>query len=131
MNKIFIIIFSTPKEYEQELNVRGKNKKEKLVDIFSSFQKTGDELLLSSTQKDIDEFFEAEKTFLVTYNQQLKEACIKARLGTTMPFKCRENTKAVLRIRVVYLGSRIRLFSIPDPGSASKNLGILTQNNGF
>jgi hypothetical protein len=85
MNKILIIIFYTPKEYEQELNVRGKNKKEKLVDIFSSFQKTGDELLLSSTQKDIDEFFEAEKTFLVTYNQQLKEACIKARLGTTMP----------------------------------------------
>lgn len=65
-------------EYEQELNVRGKNKKEKLVDIFSSFQKTGDELLLSSTQKDIDEFFEAEKNFLVAYNQQLKEACIKA-----------------------------------------------------
>jgi sorting nexin-5/6/32 len=59
-------------EYEQELNVRGKNKKEKLVDIFSSFQKTSDELLLSSTQKDIDEFFEAEKNFLVTYNQQLK-----------------------------------------------------------
>ena len=86
MNKILIIIFYTPKEYEQELNVRGKNKKEKLVDIFSSFQKTGDELLLSNTQKDIDEFFEAEKTFLVTYNQQLKEACIKARLETTMPF---------------------------------------------
>ncbi len=58
--------------------MRGKNKKEKLVDMFSSFQKTGDELLLSSTQKDIDEFFEAEKTFLVAYNQQLKEACIKA-----------------------------------------------------
>ncbi len=85
MNKILSIILS-PEEYEQELNVRGKNKKEKLVDIFSSFQKTGDELLLSSTQKDIDEFFEAEKTFLVTYNQQLKEACIKARLETTMPF---------------------------------------------
>jgi sorting nexin-5/6/32 len=85
MNKILIIILS-PEEYEQELNVRGKNKKEKLVDIFSSFQKTGDELLLSNTQKDIDEFFEAEKTFLVTYNQQLKEACIKARLETTMPF---------------------------------------------
>jgi hypothetical protein len=44
----------------------------------------------------------------------------------------------VLRIRDVYPGSRIRLFSIPDPGSelspsripdprsASKNLSILT-----
>jgi hypothetical protein len=40
--------------------------------------------------------------------------------------------KPVLRIRDVYPGSRIRLFSIPDPnffhtGSASKNLSILTQ----
>jgi hypothetical protein len=41
---------------------------------------------------------------------------------------------AVLRIRYVYPGSeffhpgsRIRIFSIPNPGSASKNLRILTQ----
>jgi hypothetical protein len=33
---------------------------------------------------------------------------------------------SVMRIRDVYLGSRIRIFSIPDPGSASKNLSILT-----
>jgi hypothetical protein len=38
------------------------------------------------------------------------------------------------RIQDVYPGSRIRLFSIPDPGSSSKNLSILTpkkQKNGF
>ncbi len=29
--------------------------------------------------------------------------------------------RAVLRIRDVYPGSRIRIFSISDPGSASKN----------
>jgi hypothetical protein len=34
-------------EYDKDLNVRGKNKKEKLVGFFSSFQKTGDELLVS------------------------------------------------------------------------------------
>ena len=56
-------IISLRAEYEHELNVRGKNKKEKLVDIFSSFQKTGDELLLSNTQKDIDDFFEASSYF--------------------------------------------------------------------
>ena len=56
----------------QDLNVRGKNKKERLVDIFSSFQKTGDEILLNSTQKDIDDFFESEKSFLLTYHTQLK-----------------------------------------------------------
>ncbi len=41
---------------------------------------------------------------------------------------------AVWRIRDVYIGSRIRLFSIPDPGSSSKNLSILTPKkakNGF
>ncbi len=45
-------------------------------------------------------------------------------------------TDPVLRIRDVYPGSRIRLFpsriqtvSIPDPGSALKNLSILTQKN--
>jgi len=65
-------------EYEQDLNVRGKNKKERLADIFSSFQKTGDEFLLSNTQKDIDEFFESEKTFMITYHQQLKDACIRS-----------------------------------------------------
>ena len=52
--------------------MRGKNKKEKLVDMFSSFQKTGDEILLNNTQKDIDDFFESEKSFLLTYHQQLK-----------------------------------------------------------
>jgi hypothetical protein len=30
-----------------------------------------------------------------------------------------------------YPGSRIRIFSIPDPESASKNLNILTPNNGL
>ncbi len=35
----------------------------------------------------------------------------------------------VLRIRDAYPGSEF--FSIPDPGSASKNLSILTQKNGF
>merc|ERR1712059_227017 len=65
-------------EYESDLNVRGKNKKEKLAGILSSFQKTGDELLLSNTQKDVVDFFESEKHYLIEYNQQLKDACIKA-----------------------------------------------------
>jgi hypothetical protein len=40
---------------------------------------------------------------------------------------------AVLRIRDVYPGSRIRTVSIPDPGSSSKNLSFLTprKKNGF
>jgi hypothetical protein len=38
---------------------------------------------------------------------------------------------SVLRILDVYSGSWIRIFSIPDLGSASKNLSILTKKNGF
>jgi hypothetical protein len=43
---------------------------------------------------------------------------------------------SVLGIRDFYprsevFPSRIRVFSIPDPGSASKNLSIFTQQNGF
>ncbi len=41
------------------------------------------------------------------------------------------NFLAVLRIRDVYPRSWIRIFSIPTPGSASKNLGILTQKTVF
>jgi hypothetical protein len=48
------------------------------------------------------------------------------------------NTDTVLRIRDVYPdptffhpGSRIQTVSIPDPGSTSKNLSILTQKNGL
>ena len=59
-------------EYDKELAVRGKNKKERLAGLLSSFQKTGDELLLSNTQKDVDNFFETEKTFLMTYHGHLK-----------------------------------------------------------
>ena len=65
-------IISLRAEYEHELNVRGKNKKEKLVDIFSSFQKTGDELLLSNTQKDIDDFFEASTGSFLSYFLAIK-----------------------------------------------------------
>jgi len=65
-------------EYDKELNVRGKNKKEKLVGFFNSFHKTGDELLLSNTLKDVDEFFEKERQFLVEYHGNLKDCTIKA-----------------------------------------------------
>ncbi len=48
------------------------------------------------------------------------------------------HNQSVLRIRDVYPGSRIRLFTIPDPdpnifrsGFTSKNLSILTQKNVF
>ena len=65
-------------EYEKDLNVRGKNKKEKLFGLLSSFHKTGDELLLGNTMKDVDEFFEKEKHFLIEYHAQIRECSIKS-----------------------------------------------------
>ncbi|XP_035220054.1 sorting nexin-6-like isoform X2 [Stegodyphus dumicola] len=65
-------------EYEQDLNVRGKNKKEMFADLLSNLGKTADDLLLSSTQKDVDEFFEHERTFLIEYHSQIKNATYRA-----------------------------------------------------
>jgi len=58
--------------------VRGKNRKELFEGLVKSFSKTSDELLLSATQKDNDEFFEKEKDFLLEYHSHLKEATAKA-----------------------------------------------------
>lgn len=65
-------------EYENDLSVRGKNKKERLAGIFSNIGKYGDDLLLSSTQKDIDEFFEHERVFLTEYYSHIRDATAKA-----------------------------------------------------
>lgn len=46
--------------------------------MFTSITKTGDELMLNSTQRDVDEFFETEKHFLVEYHNHLKECTIKS-----------------------------------------------------
>ncbi|KAK2705477.1 sorting nexin-6-like isoform X2 [Artemia franciscana] len=65
-------------EYEQDLSVRGKNRKEKIEDFWKSFTKSTDEILLSTTQKDTDDFFEKEKHFLVAFHEHLKDATYKA-----------------------------------------------------
>lgn len=61
-----------------QLSVRGKNKKEKLAGLFSNFSKSADDMVLSSTQKDIDEFFEHERTFLTEYFTHIKDCTWKA-----------------------------------------------------
>lgn len=60
------------------MSVRGKNKKEKLETFLRSFSKTTDEILLGSTQKDVDEFFDKEKNFLLDYHSLLKDATLRA-----------------------------------------------------
>ncbi|CAH0381066.1 unnamed protein product, partial [Bemisia tabaci] len=65
-------------EYEADLAVRMKNKYEKLEDWVKSISKTTDEFLASATVKDIYEFFDTEKNFLITYHSHLKDAVAKA-----------------------------------------------------
>jgi sorting nexin-5/6/32 len=65
-------------EYDQELSVRGKNKKEMFGGLIKSFGQSTDEFLLSATQKDVDEFFDNERNFLLDYHSHLKDATAKA-----------------------------------------------------
>ncbi|KAH7730703.1 Protein SNX-6 a [Aphelenchoides avenae] len=64
-------------EYEGELSVRGRNKKEVMGSILKRFTQSADEVLLSG-QKDVDEFFEHQKNYLVEYHTHIKEATGKA-----------------------------------------------------
>ncbi|XP_015263337.1 PREDICTED: sorting nexin-5 [Gekko japonicus] len=64
-------------EYDHDLSVRRKNAKEMFGGFFKSVVKSADEVLFSGV-KEVDDFFEQEKTFLVTYYNRIKDACAKA-----------------------------------------------------
>ncbi|KAM7163656.1 sorting nexin-6 isoform 2-T2 [Macrochelys suwanniensis] len=64
-------------EYNQDLSVRGKNKKEKLEDFFKNMVKSADGVIVSGV-KDVDDFFEHERTFLVEYHNRVKDASGKS-----------------------------------------------------
>jgi len=60
-----------------QLSVRGKNSKEKLSGFFRTVTQSVDEVLLSN-QKDKDEFFDHQRTFLVEYFTRIKDATMKS-----------------------------------------------------
>ncbi|CAJ0929701.1 unnamed protein product, partial [Mesorhabditis belari] len=64
-------------QYENDLSVRGKNKKEVVESFWKRFTQSADEVLLSG-QKDVDDFFEHERNYLVEYHNHIKEATVKA-----------------------------------------------------
>ncbi|CAJ0920415.1 unnamed protein product, partial [Ranitomeya imitator] len=64
-------------EYDQDLSVRRKNTKEIFGGFFRSMVKSADEVLLYGV-KEIDEFFDQEKTFLVSYHTRIKDSCAKS-----------------------------------------------------
>lgn len=65
-------------EYNQDLSVRGKNKKEKISGLLANFSKSADDIVLSTTQKDIDETFDKDRTFMFEYYTHIKDATQKA-----------------------------------------------------
>lgn len=69
-------------QYENDLSVRGKNKREKLAEVFTSLSKSADDMVLSNTQKDIDDFFEHERLFVNEYLTHIKDCTAKADLMT-------------------------------------------------
>ena len=61
------------------MNVRGQNKKEKLFSFFDKvIAKPVNEVYLSQTQKDPDDYFDQQKTFLGEYAARSREATQKA-----------------------------------------------------
>uniref|UniRef100_A0A1I7V8H0 Sorting nexin n=2 Tax=Loa loa TaxID=7209 RepID=A0A1I7V8H0_LOALO len=60
-------------EYEQDLSVRAKNKKELVESFWKRLTQSADEVLLSG-QKDVDDFFEHERNYLIEYYTHVKEA---------------------------------------------------------
>ncbi|KAG8444031.1 hypothetical protein GDO86_009284 [Hymenochirus boettgeri] len=64
-------------EYDQDLSVRRKNTKEMFGVFFKSMVKSADEVLFSGV-KEVDEFFEQEKIFLVNYYNRIRDSCTKA-----------------------------------------------------
>lgn len=60
-----------------QLSVRGKNKKEIVGSFWKRFTQSADEVLLSG-QRDVDDFFEHERNYLVEYHAHIKDATSKA-----------------------------------------------------
>lgn len=93
-------------EYEQDLSVRSKNKKEKLGGFFKNITKSADEVLLHN-QKDVDEFFEHEKAFLEEYFNRIKDA-------TTKSDKMTRSHKNVADCYIKISGSVLQLATIEN-----------------
>uniref|UniRef100_A0A3B4T884 Sorting nexin 5 n=1 Tax=Seriola dumerili TaxID=41447 RepID=A0A3B4T884_SERDU len=63
-------------EYDQDLSVRRKNA-EMFGGFFKNMVKSADEVLISGV-KEVDDFFEQEKTFLLDYYSKIKDSTAKA-----------------------------------------------------
>uniref|UniRef100_A0A7N8YGD0 Sorting nexin n=1 Tax=Mastacembelus armatus TaxID=205130 RepID=A0A7N8YGD0_9TELE len=77
-------------EYDQDLSVRRKNAKEMFGGFFKNMVKSADEVLISGV-KEVDDFFEQEKTFLLDYYSKIKDSTAKAEKMTRSHKSIREH----------------------------------------
>ncbi|XP_031245177.1 sorting nexin-32 isoform X3 [Mastomys coucha] len=72
--------FSVFLEYNQDLSVREKNRKEVLGGFLRSIVRSADGVLITgiSGLKEVDDFFEHERTFLVQYHTRIRDTCQRA-----------------------------------------------------
>lgn len=62
-------------EYEKDLHVRGKSRREKVSGFFKQTAKGFDNSL--TTFKDVDEFFDDQRSFIIRYNNMIRDAKAK------------------------------------------------------
>uniref|UniRef100_A0AAX7U411 Sorting nexin n=1 Tax=Astatotilapia calliptera TaxID=8154 RepID=A0AAX7U411_ASTCA len=102
-------------EYDQDLSVRRKNAKEMFGGFFKNMVKSADEVLISGV-KEVDDFFEQEKTFLLDYYSKIKDSTAKAE----------KMTRAHKNIADDYIHISATLNSLAaDDMTANKNLNII------
>nr|XP_042115105.1 sorting nexin-32 isoform X1 [Peromyscus maniculatus bairdii] len=72
--------FSVFLEYSQDLSVREKNRKEVLGGFLRNIVRSADEVLITGVSglKEVDDFFEHERTFLVEYHNRIRDTCQRA-----------------------------------------------------
>ncbi len=86
--------------------------------------------LLHLLWKNIDDLFCSPVSLLCLEDVEYigEEGAAHVRIASSRLVQKPWKKQTMLQIRDVYPASRIRIFSILDPGSALKNLSIATQN---
>lgn len=99
--------FSVFLEYSQDLSVREKNRKEVLGGFLRSIVRSADEVLITgiSGLKEVDDFFEHERTFLVEYHTRIRDTCHRAD-RVMLSHKCLADDYIPLSAALSSLGTR-------------------------
>jgi hypothetical protein len=105
-----------------QLSVRGKNRREKLTGLFSSIKNSTDGMLLNTTQKDIDTFFEQERVYLNDYFNNVKNATV-ASDHMTKSHKAVADSYIKLSSGLVQMANSAEVIPTPDLAKVYLRIG--------